>query len=91
MTETIRERGSSAFNDSKDESDTISVFVFLVAEFEFVTTAGVVKLGHTIDIVFLTQFRKEKVSEKGRLVGSSFVYSNLLVSGSTAVYSQYCS
>ncbi|AFK21507.1 hypothetical protein HFX_6387 (plasmid) [Haloferax mediterranei ATCC 33500] len=44
-----------------------------------------------VDVVFLAEFMEERMSENVVLVGSSFVWSNSLVSGSTTAYSQYCS
>jgi hypothetical protein len=66
-----------------------------VSEIETMSLTGVVQWCSTIDekhsvfnVVFLAEFGKERVSENVFLVGSSFIWSNPFVSGSTPVYSQ---
>ena len=73
MTETVRESCSSAFYLSKDTFDAVAISVAFVAEIEAVTGAGVFQRRRTVDkkhgvvdVVFLAQFREERVSEHVR-------------------------
>jgi len=76
--------------------DAVPISVAFVSAIEAVVTASVVQRFRTINekyrvinVVFLTQFTEERVSDNVFLVVSSFVCGNLFVFGSTASYSQY--
>ena len=73
MTEAVRESGSSAFYLSKDTFDAVAISVAFIAEIEPVTVAGffqgrrpVDEKHGVVDVVFLAQFREERVREHVR-------------------------